>query len=573
MQGGAGDSSQKSKKKMTIDGKKRADLLEHEFIPEELMGKLQALSSDDLEMVNAKVTQALRTQCAFIDDTGNEAELVEELKASKAGSYVPLPRGNTFHGPPDGDGTSMSGGCYKNNVGIFYNSNSSGESITNPKTRLPPFRQQHFKHLAGAVLKTRSKLVNASFEGIHPADVYMVDNGGKDGLNTSILAAFVSSKGEKLPMHVLKKDILIDEESINRRRGKCRGPVNQLETLMMITQAGKHQHTQPTGPTQHTPNPTPHAYQTLPSPHPTHTQPSPRTRPTPNPHPHQTHPCPTQPQAGHPTPISNKKKVHYPGTARGSILGPVVLDDPEDDRTMKLTMPIKKELYGKNRIAVGGPSPDTDEKIAKGMSTAAFHNVLPEEAKDELVNIADVGAIIDLTPEQGTLAMVALRRRLPYVAVTFGTEHGKLMKAFLHFRILAAKMNEGDTLYDAKITQVLQDVVIEKSKAAAKAASKNKTQTKTKPSAKAVKDKAAKKVPPGPGGGAEPKEAAKVMDKQALMARIKSLAGAKGGGKAGGSAPKDDDDEDEQEDAEEEEEEEAEGEEEVQRFGCDVAES
>ncbi len=63
-----------------------------------------------------------------------------------------------------------------------------------------------------------------------------------------------------------------------------------------------------------------------------------------------------------PLTLSGRKRRHFEGTHRGSILGPIQLADYELPYFWKLFAKDKKELFGKtNRVAVGGSSPPEAE--------------------------------------------------------------------------------------------------------------------------------------------------------------------------------------------------------------------
>ena len=230
------------------------------------------------------------------------------------------------------------------------------------------------------------------------------------------------------------------------------------------------------------------------------------------------------------------------------MIGPVVLDATDSVMTMKLVMMDKKKLYGKHRFAVGGPSTEKDEEVHPDEKIPVFHHLLPEQACAEIVNIGDIGAIIDLTPNQGALLIVALRLRLPYCCLTFGQDHSELMKEFVYARLLDLMLDEQEqqiyvpqvAAVFAKDTTEADPPVVEKKKGkAAKASAKSSAQGK-------------KKTPP-----TQPDPDGKTgQSKQDLMQRIKDLAAAKA--KQGKAEEEGEEDGEEDDDDEEEEEEEGE---------------
>ena len=66
-----------------------------------------------------------------------------------------------------------------------------------------------------------------------------------------------------------------------------------------------------------------------------------------------------------PLALPEKKRLHYDGTNKGDLVGVVAL--PSWERAWALTFDEKKKLYGKHRVAVGGPTagsadPDDDDE-------------------------------------------------------------------------------------------------------------------------------------------------------------------------------------------------------------------
>lgn len=62
---------------------------------------------------------------------------------------------------------------------------------------------------------------------------------------------------------------------------------------------------------------------------------------------------------------------------------------------------MKKDLYGKNRLAVGGPNPDGASAGGRKLDSAlepVFYHSGPYSLMDELVMSHAIGAINDLSP-------------------------------------------------------------------------------------------------------------------------------------------------------------------------------
>ena len=98
----------------------------------------------------------------------------------------------------------------------------------------------------------------------------------------------------------------------------------------------------------------------------------------------------------------------------------------------------KKELYGDARVLLG-QRPDCDTDLAgtgaqrvthvrkdediEPVSYNAIHKYVWEEVMHQVGSKGRLRAVIDLTPTDTTLAMVAMESRTPYVGVGFNTTH------------------------------------------------------------------------------------------------------------------------------------------------------
>ena len=84
-----------------------------------------------------------------------------------------------------------------------------------------------------------------------------------------------------------------------------------------------------------------------------------------------------------------KKKLHFPGTVRGMVIGPVALPNYQDSSFCKLKPAEKPLLYDKNRIAVGGPTEDSDVAPGKDDLIPVFYKCLPPLVAEEIAHICD----------------------------------------------------------------------------------------------------------------------------------------------------------------------------------------
>ena len=151
--------------------------------------------------------------------------------------------------------------------------------------------------------------------------------------------------------------------------------------------------------------------------------------------------------------LPEKKRIHYNGTNKGDLVGFVNL--PEWESTWALTFDDKKKLYGKHRVAVGGPTGDDDDDdedvdmgqpddadtpptIATSSSTTVttaptgrlgsnvepvFYQAMPVEFYDDLMSSCFLSDVIHLTVGDGAAAKAALIRRVNFFGVCLSENH------------------------------------------------------------------------------------------------------------------------------------------------------
>ena len=96
--------------------------------------------------------------------------------------------------------------------------------------------------------------------------------------------------------------------------------------------------------------------------------------------------------------------------------------------TWQLPIKDKKLVIGAaNKVLASGPTPgdpdsDDEKKTPEHVEPVFFHN-FPYEFNEDLIRDLGTDSIIDLTPEQGTRAMVAIKLGLKYCGVTFNEAH------------------------------------------------------------------------------------------------------------------------------------------------------
>ena len=101
------------------------------------------------------------TQIHTIPEADTEAELRKIIEGSEIGK---------LRGTPSEP------------IAIIYDPKLTGESITRPRIRLPPFKEESCRACVRAVLSSRENPTE-----IHPGDVYAFFDGGKTGLSSSLV--------------------------------------------------------------------------------------------------------------------------------------------------------------------------------------------------------------------------------------------------------------------------------------------------------------------------------------------------------------------------------------------------
>ena len=151
--------------------------------------------------------------------------------------------------------------------------------------------------------------------------------------------------------------------------------------------------------------------------------------------------------------MPEKKRIHYNGTNKGDLVGFVSL--PEWESTWALTFDDKKKLYGKHRVAVGGPTGDDDDDdedvdmgqpddadtpptVATPSSTTVttaptgrlgsnvepvLYQAMPVEFYDDLMSSCFLSDVIHLTAGDGAAAKAALIRRVNFFGVCLSENH------------------------------------------------------------------------------------------------------------------------------------------------------
>ena len=115
-------------------------------------------------------------------------------------------------------------------VGIFYMLQHAGESDSMPHVRTPRFRSDHLKTLCSGVVQ-----VTGQAEEMPSNAVFFVLNAGVMSHNDYFHKAFVTDSGKNIPKNKEVLYLQFEEESLQQRRLRKRGPLNLMQAAVVMT--------------------------------------------------------------------------------------------------------------------------------------------------------------------------------------------------------------------------------------------------------------------------------------------------------------------------------------------------
>ena len=136
--------------------------------------------------------------------------------------------------------------------------------------------------------------------------------------------------------------------------------------------------------------------------------------------------------------------------------GPCKVDLWDSDEVWKLSRKDKKNLMGRFRVEAGGPVDPglagTSKWKTKEEEPVWFY-AKPYKLCESLCHAYYAKAIVDFSPASGQFAMVAMRKRLPYVGITCSEMHTQELLKYLLVQMKAAKTDPDDPLYDETLVE------------------------------------------------------------------------------------------------------------------------
>ena len=156
---------------------------------------------------------------------------------------------------------------------------------------------------------------------------------------------------------------------------------------------------------------------------------------------------------------------HFSGSSVGSMIGPVRM--PPYSRCWQLKWNDKRDVYSQHIFCLGGKAYNEDPEErqhprTRDMIEPVFFHSHPVELYEDICSAFELKAIIDLTPGDGNLAMLAFRKNLIYTGLCMTDVHCTLLMKNLEDKIRSALLNEFDDLYDSRLHFILKSMVHDK---------------------------------------------------------------------------------------------------------------
>lgn len=154
-------------------------------------------------------------------------------------------------------------------------------------------------------------------------------------------------------------------------------------------------------------------------------------------------------------------------TTAGTSIGPLPLPDWKDTSdTWHLSFKDKKVLWGQARILPSG-RPDGDQDLVgsgeKRVTQArkdgdvepvcyhSLHRVVFEELVHQVGPWEKIRCIVDLTPTDSTLGLLAMEMKVPYLAIVNNEFHRDALQRRLTFQVFQKQLSPKSPLYIPKL--------------------------------------------------------------------------------------------------------------------------
>ena len=153
--------------------------------------------------------------------------------------------------------------------------------------------------------------------------------------------------------------------------------------------------------------------------------------------------------------LPDRPGKHYPGSNKGTALGPVVLANPDEE--WKATVKEKGLIYGKRwRIAVGGKTEGSSaEKRIDTDREPVFFWSYPHLFYEELLHRFFGRAVFDMTPGPGAFGEACLKNSTGYFCFAMTEVHATCLQDRFELAALRFMTESGNTHYQARCAEAL----------------------------------------------------------------------------------------------------------------------
>ncbi|CAK0893242.1 unnamed protein product [Prorocentrum cordatum] len=303
-------------------------------------------------------------------------------------------------------------------IGVFYDSKVARQASSRPRARIAYLQNNHMKKLVGAALAAFPPGGDDENTPELPDKVaWFVCDAGKQGSEASLMDSFRTPAGKQLKKDKHVVYINYSEESIMTRlkvtldstpslcpvKRKNTAGAMQVERMFILTRK--------------------------------------------------------------PLVIEDKTRLHYSGTSNGEhiFVGWRAHDNPS---LWTMKRKDKKMIIGKKEIALmGGPGEDTQEDknldkldaLSQTPETVepVFWFAPPPQLSDEWKHDFNLKSIVALTLGDASLAMTAIRFKVPYCGIALNEEHMKGAYDYLYRETMKAYMQEGDPCYNPEFANLV----------------------------------------------------------------------------------------------------------------------
>ena len=154
-----------------------------------------------------------------------------------------------------------------------------------------------------------------------------------------------------------------------------------------------------------------------------------------------------------PPKIPDRPRCVYKGSTRGTLIGPVVVDQFSSPSVWKIDPKTKKEIYGPAKPLTGGPCPDgnTPKPSINGQEPVTFHG-MPRSFYKEILHSWSIGCVINATESDGLFTLESIIAQKPVISILHTADHGKHLRKRLRSLMWLEMLHPKSALYEASLS-------------------------------------------------------------------------------------------------------------------------